>query len=195
MASINGITVKAIKQFRGHEGEPLYQGNVYLGNKKIGWWSQDSHGGPDACYLDEPYRVRKLEEKVKMLNRDKEKTYSRGDGSTYTIDYSLDIMLGDLMVMHEDEKMFKSAVKDGYAGLLLVTDGYHAFGLYLNKEIIGLPNEVVLMKFSKLITDGKKKYGFYEEDDFIKHEAKIYRSLDDFKVGKEITIEDIKGGK
>jgi len=195
MASINGITVKAIKEFRGHEGEPLYQGNVYLGNKKIGWWSQDSWGGPDAYYLDEPYRVRKLEEKVKMLNRDKEKTYSRGDGSTYTIDYSLDIMFGDLMVMHEDEKMFKSAIKNGYAGLLLVTDGYHAFGLYLNKEIVGLPNEVVCTKLSKLIKDGKKKYGFYKDDDFTKHETKIYRSLDDFRVGLEIDINDIKGGK
>jgi len=195
MASINGITVKAIKQFRGHEGEPLYQGNVYLGNKKIGWWSQDSHGGCDNICLDKPYRVRKLEEKVKMLNRDKEKTYSRGDGSKYTIDYSLDIMFGELMVMYTDEKMFKSAIKNGYAGLLLVTDGYHAFGLYLNREIVGLPNEVVCMKLSKLIEDGKKKYGFYKESDFTKHEIKVYRSLDDFNIGTQIKLEDVMEDK
>ena len=192
MASINGITVKAIKQFRGREGEPLYQGNVYLGNKKIGWWSQDSHGGCDNIYLDAPYKVRELEYKVKELNRDKAKTYERSDGSKYTIDYSLDIMFGDLMTMHEDEKEFKDAVKHGYAGVMLVTDGYHVFGWNLSKETLAHSNDSILKGFAKAIEDGKKKNGFFKEDRFYKHQVKIYRSLDDFKIGKTIAIEDIK---
>lgn len=192
MASINGITVKALKQFRGHEGEPLYQGNVYLGNKKIGWWSQDSHGGCDNIYLDEPYRIRKLEEKVKELNRAKEETFSREDGSTYTIDYSLDILFGDLMSLKSDEDTFKTAIKNGYAGVLLVTDGYHVFGWNLNKETTSLSDHAILTKFLKAIEDGKKKHGFFKEDRFIKHDIRIYRSLDDFNVGKAIKIEDIK---
>ena len=192
MASINGITVKALKKFKGHEGEPLYQGNVYLGNKKIGWWSQDSWGGPDSCCLDEPYRIRKLEAKVKELNHDKEKNYTRDDGSTYTIDYSLDIMFGDLMELKADEDVFKDAVKNGFAGVLLVTDGHHVFGWNLNKEMADLSDEIILMKFAKVIEDGKKKHKFYKEDGFIKHQTKIYRSLADFNIGKAINIEDIK---
>ena len=45
MASINGVSIKAFKKFRGHEGEELYQGNVYYNGKKLGFWSQDAHGG------------------------------------------------------------------------------------------------------------------------------------------------------
>lgn len=192
MASINGITVKGIKKFKGHEGEPLYQGNVYLGNKKIGFWSQDSWGGPDTCYLDEPYKVRKLEVKVKELNRDKEETFSRGDGSTYTIDYSLDIMFGDLMELKNDEDTFKSAIKNGFGGILLVTDGYHVFGWNLNKEMANLSDEIILMKFTKAIEDGKKKHKFFSEYGVTKHKTKIYRSADDFNIGTKIQIGDLK---
>ena len=194
MASINGITVKGLKKFKGHEGEPLYQGNVYLGNKKIGFWSQDSWGGQDTCYLDEPYKVRKLEAKVKEFNRDKEETFSRNDGSTYTLDYSLDILFGDLMALKNDEDTFKSATKGGYAGVLLVTDGYHVFGWNLKKEITDLSDEVILMKFAKAIEDGKKKQKFFKEYGITKHQTKIYRSIADFNIGKAIKIEDIKEG-
>ena len=30
MASINGVSLKAVKTFRGHEGEPLAQANIYI---------------------------------------------------------------------------------------------------------------------------------------------------------------------
>lgn len=192
MASINGITVKAIKNFYGHEGEPLHQGNIYLGNKKIGFWSQDSWGGPDSIHLDEPYRTRMLAERVRELNRDKEEVFERNDGSKYTIDYSLDIMFGDLMVLKDDEDTFKKAIKDGFAGVLLVTDGHHVFGWRLNKEMVVLPKEVIMSRFSKSISDGKVKHKFYKEDSFIKHEVKIYRSLDDFNIGTKIKLEEIK---
>ena len=31
--NINGITVKNLKTFKGHEGETCFQGNLYLGKK------------------------------------------------------------------------------------------------------------------------------------------------------------------
>ena len=192
MASINGITIKGLKKFLGHEGEPLYQGNVYLGSKKIGWWTQDSHGGSDYCYLDAPYSVRKLENKLRELNRDKEETFSREDGSIYTIDYSLDIMFGDLMALKADEDTFKEAIKKGFAGVLLVTDGYHCLGWYLKKEIADLPDAVILTKFATAIDEGKKKNKFFKEDKFTKHQTKIYCSLNDFSIGETIKISDIK---
>lgn len=195
MASINGITVKSIKQFRGHEGEPLYQGDIYLGNKKIGWWSQDSWGGPDSYWLDEPYSIRKLEAKVKELNRHKTETFERSDGGKYTIEYSLESLFGDLMILHEDEKTFKTATKNGYTGVLLVTDGCHVFGWNLSKTITDAFDSLILARFEKQIEDGKKKHGFFAEDGFIKHETKIYRSLAEFKIGTHVKIKDIEGGK
>ena len=192
MASINGITIKGIKKFKGHEGEPLCQGNVYLGSKKIGWWSQDSWGGPDSYYLDDPYRIRKLEAKVKELNLDKAKTYSRGDGSKYTIEYSLEYLFGDLMELKTDEDMFKKAIKNGFGGVLLVTDGYHIFGWNLSKTEIRFTDENLLIQYAKLIDDGKKGHKFYKEDGFTKHQTKIYRSLEDFNIGEKISLEEIK---
>lgn len=33
MASINGVTIRGLKNFYGHDGETLYQGNVYYNGK------------------------------------------------------------------------------------------------------------------------------------------------------------------
>jgi hypothetical protein len=38
--------IKGIKTFKGHEGEPCSQGNLYFGTKKVCEWSDDSRGGP-----------------------------------------------------------------------------------------------------------------------------------------------------
>lgn len=191
MASINGITVKGITQFRGHEGEPLYQGNIYLGNKKIGFWSQDAHGGCDNIHLDQQYSITKLESKVKMLNKDHKHTFARTGGSAIILDYDLDLLFGDLMVMQEDEKDFKKAIKNGFAGVLLVTDGYHIFGWNLSNTDVSLTHDELLKKFEKGIEDGKQKYKFFKENNYTKHEIKVYRSADDFKVGKAISLNDI----
>ena len=48
MASIKGIELKNIKTFRGVEYPVNYQGNIYYNGKKLGFWSQDSWGGPDS---------------------------------------------------------------------------------------------------------------------------------------------------
>jgi len=41
-----GYWVKNIKEFKGHEQEPLWQASVYKNGKKIGFFSEDSRGGP-----------------------------------------------------------------------------------------------------------------------------------------------------
>ncbi|NCQ52203.1 hypothetical protein GW796_10020 [archaeon] len=39
-------TIKGIKNFKGHDGEPCAQGNLYCDKKKVAFWSDDAHGGP-----------------------------------------------------------------------------------------------------------------------------------------------------
>lgn len=46
MASINGLTVKNTTTWLGREGYAT-QGDLYLGDEKIGFWSQDGNGGED----------------------------------------------------------------------------------------------------------------------------------------------------
>ena len=52
MSEINGITIKNLKSFKDHEGCEIYQGNVYYKGKKLGFWSQDSWGGPNDYDFD-----------------------------------------------------------------------------------------------------------------------------------------------
>lgn len=66
MAKIKGIELKNVREFRGHEGEPLTQGDVYYKNKKVGFYSQDSWGGPDILNLD--YNLENLEEINDVVN-------------------------------------------------------------------------------------------------------------------------------
>ena len=53
MASLNGVSLKNLKTYAGHEGEPCMQGSVYYNGKKLGFWSQDGHGGPDRFDFNE----------------------------------------------------------------------------------------------------------------------------------------------
>lgn len=52
MAKIKGIELRNIKDFRGHEGEDLTQGDIYYKGKKVGYYSQDAWGGMDIFDLD-----------------------------------------------------------------------------------------------------------------------------------------------
>jgi len=41
-----GYWLKGIRNFKGHDQEPLFQGNIYFNNKKIGFFSLNYHGEP-----------------------------------------------------------------------------------------------------------------------------------------------------
>ena len=115
MASINGVSIKAFKKFRGHEGEELYQGNVYYNGKKLGFWSQDAHGGVcDNFEFDET-----------VLNNESEKyknysgKVSEEDKKYYDITFFM-IALSDLTIA---EKQFKKGLKNGYHSLVKISGG------------------------------------------------------------------------
>jgi len=124
MASINGISVKGMKNFKGHEGEPLSQGNVYLGNKKIGFWSQDSHGGPDSFILDPAYSETALNIKVKEINADKARMVGK-ENDKFLLEYDLEMLMFDFLNLKYEEEAYKQAVKQGYSVVMIVSDGYH----------------------------------------------------------------------
>ena len=52
--NINGFTLKGVKQFKGHEGEPCYQGYLYLRKQKVGWFSSSYTMGPMDIHFDSP---------------------------------------------------------------------------------------------------------------------------------------------
>lgn len=116
MAKINGVEIKAIKTFIDHEGAEVAQANVYINGKKVGFWSQDSWGGPDNYYGIEDIII----EKAKLF-----KEGCPSNAKYYDFQNDPDIFMNHLLQLAEDEKLFKKYIKDGFSTLLIVTDGYH----------------------------------------------------------------------
>ena len=117
MASINGITIKALKKFKDHEGMNIYQGNVYMNGKKLGFWSQDYMSGYDNFNFDENICNEAVE---KFRNSD----LVDEEYKNFT---NLGVLLAYVISLINTEKEYKKYVKRGYEGMIQVTDGFHIF--------------------------------------------------------------------
>lgn len=95
--SINGISVRNLVKFKGHEEETCYQGDVYYKGKLLGFWSQDAWSGPDRYSFD-----------TKILDKAVEDyRYSKRVSRDYRAITDLDILLWDLMILMEMREDFK----------------------------------------------------------------------------------------
>lgn len=174
MATINGITVKALKTFEGREGTAL-QGNLYLNNKKIGFWSQDGDGGPDRLYLDSAYSESKLEKALKKAQN------KEHDGFMF-----MELFMQDVVILVESEKAYKKNAKNGYPIVIEVTDGYHVSYLGCSKTYTDMNDKELLTRTSMQIESIKSSMFKNKEK-----QIKVYRSPDDFVIGEPISLNDI----
>lgn len=115
MARINGVEIKSLKGFRGHEGY-CYQGNVYLNGKKLGFWSQDSWGGPDEFDFDDSV----LDEACKRYKEGFPDEYEYKDFCD-----SKEIFLHAVLNLKLHEQDCKPEYKKGAKSVYLMTDGFH----------------------------------------------------------------------
>lgn len=133
MASINGLTVKKLKYFKGKEGAAA-QGDLYLGNKKIAFWSQDADGCiEDNLDMEPGYSEQKLRQAIIAAHPEKHEEKIAKNGKPYALDYELESLMADLLSLMETEKAWKRAVKAGYVGLFEIADGFHYKTWYLSK--------------------------------------------------------------
>lgn len=156
MASILGIELKNIKTFRGVEYPTCYQGTVYLNGKKLGFWSQDSWGGPDNY----EFKTTELDNLAKAY-------YGK---DSY---YDLDCLMGEILTLKDYEKLYKKIVKEGYASLVVITDGYFETTIKMprdtNKELILEKCAPYVEKFKKNTNnvDNVKTLVFTNITDFV----------------------------
>ena len=150
MASLNGVTIRNLKGFNGHEGEPLFQGSVYLNGQKLGFWSQDAHGGSDNY----DFNTKALETPVLMwksaLKSSKYYEYLDADGF-------LAVVCGLMQI----EKGFKKAVKSGYpvsCFSINVLDGMGSMSSFLHKSVAENNKSAVENDVLKYMD--KKEYSF-----------------------------------
>lgn len=99
MASIKGLSVKKVVNYRGHEGEPLTQCDVYYNGKKVGDFAMADYGGED--------RVNVTDEVKKLFS-----TYGCKPMDDGTVYYGVEWAIYDVLALHDLEKSYKKSVKD-----------------------------------------------------------------------------------
>ena len=97
--------------------------------------------------------------------------------------------MGDYIGLLYDEDAYKKAVKAGFAGVLIASDGYHMTWWKLPESHVKLSDKELLALYDDEIK--KEKESFRKEDKFTKHTLAVYRSSDDFNLGEPIKLEDI----
>lgn len=172
MASINGISLKAMKSFEGMEGT-AWQGNVYVGTKKVAFWSQDGNGGPDWFDMMNGFSKKKLVEVMRPY-------VTQEDAELGIIDESF---MYKLVWLVQTEKEFKKALKKGYKAMMEVTDGFHVTNYYYPD----VPNCTAEALFMKIENNIKGK--FFKNAKITYH---LYKGLEDFCIGGQLRPEDIK---
>ena len=125
MASINGVEVKNLNHFKGHEGETCLQGNVYLNGKKLGFWSQDSWGGPDLFEFDETL----LDEARLQFGEGFEETYEHKRACD-----ALEVFLVTAAWVKRLESEMNRTFRKGYSVTIFLTDGFHEFRLSIRDD-------------------------------------------------------------
>lgn len=164
MAKINGVEMKAIKSYPGHECECAYA-SIYIDGKRVGRWSQDSWGGPDNYDGFEDAII----SKAKMFKEGCPK-----NAKYYNFLDEPDIFMGCLLELFEDEKNYKKYLKDGYVTVFMVSDGYHC-------SMIAFKKEITLSEIESEFPDTVKKMrGKMFKN--VKPKEKVYTSINDFSI-------------
>lgn len=172
MASMNGISINSLRSFKTAEGI-VWQGEIYLSDKKIGEWSNDAYGGPDLFQMEEGYSFGKL---VKELSR----LYPEWD------DWPEEYFMFELMKLSNREARYKNMLAELSCDVLLVvTDGNIEIGVGL-PDYSDLTDQKLLLNEKDYIVELKQKLNSNK-----KHQVLIYRSLEQFSVGDEINLMDI----
>lgn len=174
MASINGIELKGVKEFKGHEFEDLVQGNIYYKGKKVGWYSQDSWGGCDHIDLDYTLPKELLKEINNILDNYESETLFNGISELYDKKYNVkfdhkifkggEFLFGDLIQLNDFEKTYKKFSKKWGTNLIALC--YKDF-FTMNIKGSRLPKEI----FETQLKNDKNVQLYY-----------VYTSLNDFNV-------------
>lgn len=182
VASINGVSLKKLRYFVGHEGG-CFQGDVYLDGKKLGFWSQDSWGGADNFEFSQVPIIERAKQYyaahpqidelklygMKLEDIDFTNLPKRNIDNMVEIDASL---MGELVELTETLKWFKKWTSQGYPVLGKLTFIHGNWPIPKEDDTIcgAISREAVDKKFKEFTT--KYPYArveYYEKpEDFIK---------------------------
>lgn len=149
MAKIKGIELKKVNDFKGHDGEPLTQGDVYYKGKRVGYYSQDAWGGMDIFNLD--YN---LDDKTKKEVNDIVNNYIGGVlfkkiddlyDKTYNVTFEKPVQKGyeyffmDLLELKNHEDLYKKYKKKfNNDRIYIIYNDLFTRSIYSNKNDVNI---------------------------------------------------------
>lgn len=162
MAVIKGFQLKAVTNFRGHEGEPLQQANLYLQNKKVGFLSEDANGG--MAQIDILPEFREQWESASQAYT-AEHPESVGLSPQETLFYAL-------FELTLNEKEYKKAIKKGYS----VVAQYNKLMEYPDGRVFPSGHQIMVTTTDVADLEKYEKENWKDE----KYEKHVFTSLNDF---------------
>lgn len=177
MASINGLKIKNVKTWEGREGE-ANQGDVYLGDEKICFWSQDGNGGIDTYHFEKMYSENKFNAIIKELYKDKPIIYK--DMKT---NYDADLLMGDILNLDDLEQIFLSNNRD-YKGIMVISNLFY-------RNIVPLGKNECDLSDSKLKEIYRSSIDSFSNYYHLETTVDIFRSIKDFNRGTPIKKEQL----
>lgn len=134
--AIKDIELRNIVAFKGHEEEPLFQGDIYYHNCPVGWFSEDAWGGDSHIRIKEPYyEIIENLSKEYLQKRYKEEFLQ-----------DLSTLFTDILALNESYRFFKEQSKKGMQIVAVVTT---EIGSWLSERVIAFRNEKCLQEYLK----------------------------------------------
>ena len=183
MASINGLSLRNIRQWVGREG-PACQGSLYLGDTKICFWSQDGNGGMDIYDFERIFSKEKFNNVIDEIYQDKKYSYTFGNEER-EMKYDVDLLMIDIVELEEKEQDFKKYCTRGYKGIAIVSN-------WRVRQLYPLTSEDILLNDNEL--KGKLSFKinkFVEENGKDELKVEFFRDKKDFHIGKEIDVKNL----
>ena len=120
MAKKYGSELRNELKFRDHGGQIINQGDLYLADQLIAFWSQDMWGGADILKMEKNYSEASFREAI--LGKHPAPLTIRYGDYVISVEYSLELMMNELVKLTDAENIFHRALDKGYNALLFVTD-------------------------------------------------------------------------
>ena len=175
MATMYGFTLKKIVEYKGHEGEPLVQADIYYLGKKIGFWRMGDYGGEDdflgvdSHFLPKEYfDTIRMNWKNPLQDEEDFKNYVFSDESVASSFFA------HLMELIDMEKEFKKVVKKGFQALIQVSISFYTATFHIpTGHDLEKAKDVVVKQFDRT-------YPKWTEHP---KTVKVYSDLSQFVVG------------
>lgn len=161
MASLYGLEIRERKEQKGHEGEVVYSGDLFLHGEYLGSWKEDLTGGPVTYGFD----ISLVESVVKRYAKDSKREF-------YDLPMSsiLACLLWELNNMINTENRVAEFLQAGYKCVILVTDGcYYIWTPSMEEPSIAMEkNKDAIEQSKQYLSSGKEA------------KVQLYASLSDF---------------